>query len=176
MTSNLSEPIMSENDRPSYRILDTNADAKQAIVEVLASARQNIAMFDRTPQTLRDRAVDRPANIEIMRQMLLGGRNRTIHIALQETQGIESELPRLINLMSQFGQQVSINRVTGAAREVEDVMILADDHSVWRKPVHSHPRSILRLDDRIDARAYVERFAEIWESSERAVADRQSGL
>lgn len=167
---------MSDTERTTYRILDSNTDAKQAIVEVLSSAQQNIAMFDRNPQTLRDREVDRPANIEIMRQLLLGGRNRTIRIALHETQGIESELPRLLNLMSQFGQQISINRVNGAAREVEDVMILADDHSVWRKPVHSHPRSIVRLDDRIDARAYVERFAEIWEGSERAVSDRQSGL
>jgi hypothetical protein len=167
---------MSDAERPSYRILDSNTDAKQAIVEVLSSAQQGIAIFDRTPQSLRDREIDRPANIEIMRQMLLGGRHRTVRVALHETQGIESELPRLINLMSQFGQQVSINRVTGSAREVEDVMLIADDHSVWRKPVFSHPRSIVRLEDRIDARAYVERFTEIWEGSERAVSDRQAGL
>jgi hypothetical protein len=159
-----------------YSILDSNADARLAIAEVLASATQEISIFDRTPQTLRDRDLGRPEVIETLRALLTGGRNRRLRIALHEVTGIETELPRLMNLLGQLGAQIAIHRVNGAAREVEDVLILADDHSFWRKPVHSHPRSIFQRRDPTAARVYRERFGEIWESSELAVTDRPAGL
>jgi hypothetical protein len=164
------------DERPPYRLMDSNIDARVAIADVLASAKQELAIFDRTPTSLREREYGTIAATERMRQLLLGGKLRKIRIALNETQGIESELPRLVALLGQFGGQVAIHRVLGAAREVQDVLCIADDHSVWRKPVYTHPRSILRLGDIVEAKPYIERFNEIWSASELAVTDRQAGL
>jgi hypothetical protein len=167
---------MTAPENPAYRVMDTNTDARDAIARVIASATQEIMIFDRTPITLRERDVGRPEPIEQMRTLLLGGKFRKIRIALQEVQGLETELPRLVSLLGQFGGQVLVHRVTGAARQVQDVLILADRHSVWRKPVYSHPRSVMNLADEVSVKPYVERFEEVWSESELAVADRQSGL
>jgi hypothetical protein len=170
---------MNTNNIPTekiYRISDSKLDAIAAIADVLKSAQMRVAIFDETPITLREREYARPANIEIMRQLLMGNRERRIRIALHEVSGIESEAPRLMNLMSQFSTQLFIQRTTGAAREVQDVMLIADDHSIWRKPVASHPRSILTMSDQADVAPYLERFEEIWQLTEHAVSSRGTGL
>jgi hypothetical protein len=164
------------NDRPAYRVMDSRADARVAILDVIRSAKQELAVFDRTPVTLAERDFGRPETIDMMRDLLVGGRQRRLRIVLHEVSGIESELPRLISLLGQFGSQVAIHQSRGAAREVEDVLLLADDHSVWRKPVYSHPRSVAELGDAVAVRAYVDRFEEIWEGSELAVSERSTGL
>lgn len=167
---------MSTSENPTYRVLDTNADARESIALLIASAQQELMFFDRTPIAMRERDLGKPETIKHMRAMLIGGKFRKIRIALHEVQGFESELPRLITLLQQFGGQIMIHRTTGVARQVEDVLIVADERSVWRKPVYSHPRSVMNFDDKVGAKPYVERFEEIWISSELAVTDRQSGL
>jgi hypothetical protein len=167
---------MKTSENPTYRVLNTNSEARDAIALLIASAEQELMIFDRTPVTLRERGLGKPEITEQMRVMLLGGKYRKVRIALHEVQGLESELPRLISLLGQFGGQVMIHRVTGAARQVEDVLFLADGGSVWRKPVYSHPRSVMNFGDEAGAKPYLERFEEIWSASELAVTDRQSGL
>jgi hypothetical protein len=170
---------MNTNNLPPqkiYRISESKFDAIAAIADVLKSAQTHIAIFDQTPITLREREYGRPANIEIMRQLLMGNRERRIRIALHEVSGIEGEIPRLMNLMSQFSTQLFIQRTMGAARDVQDVMLIADAHSIWRKPVASHPRSIVTMSDQADVAPYVERFEEIWQLTEHAVSSRGTGL
>jgi len=147
---------MSTSENPAYRVLNTNSEARESIALLIASAEQELMIFDRTPITLRERGLGRPE--------------------ITEVQSLESELPRLVSLLGQFGGQVMIHRVTGAARQVEDVLFLADEGSVWRKPVYSHPRSVVHFGDKASAKPYLERFEEIWSSSELAVTDRQAGL
>jgi hypothetical protein len=170
------EDQMSTSENPAYRVLNTNSEARESIALLIASAEQELMIFDRTPITLRERGLGRPEITEKMRSMLLGGKYRKIRIALHEVQSLESELPRLVSLLGHFGGQVMIHRVTGAARQVEDVLFLADEGSVWRKPVYSHPRSVVHFGDKASAKPYLERFEEIWSSSELAVTDRQAGL
>ena len=163
-------------ENSAYRVIESNGEARTAIREIIDSATQEVMIFDRTPTTLRDRDVGSPEIIDVMRKMLLGGKFRKIRVVLQEVQGIEGDLPRLVALLAQFGGQVVIHRAVGVARDLQDVMLVADAHSAWRKPVHSHPRSVVNLRDAAAVKPYLERFEEIWVNSELAVADRQSGL
>lgn len=169
---------MIDNNLPQkiYRISESKVDAMAAIADVLTSAALSIAIFDQSPITLREREYGRPANIEIMRKLLLDNRERRIRIALHETSGIEGEVPRLMNLMSQFSTQLFIQRTVGDARNVQDVMLIADQHSIWRKPVAAHPRSILTMYDAEDVAPYVDRFEEVWQLTELAVSSRGTGL
>ena len=168
-----------DKDRKSeriYRIMDSKVDAITAINEVLATATTSIAIFDVSPVTLREREYGRPATIELLRQLMLGNRSRKIRIALHETSGIESELPRLMTLMGDFSTQLFIQRTVDDARNVQDVMLIADDDTVWRKPVATHPRSIVTIHDAADAEPYIARFEEIWLLTEHAVSSRGTGL
>jgi hypothetical protein len=164
------------NEDIFYRVLDGRSDADEAVQRVIRHAKHSISMLDVSPQTIRERGLGRPEMIELMRQLLLGNRSRQIRIALHETREIETELPRLVTLLSQFSTQLHIQRTVGAAREIQDVMLLSDDNAYWRKPVASHPRSVVSIGSAPDAVPYLERFEEVWVNTEPAVSDRATGL
>ena len=162
-----------------YRLMDSQSEAHQAIDEVLAHAKQDLMIFDQSPKALRERGFDRPQNIEIMRQLLLASHNsraRHIRIALHETQGIEGEVPRLLSLLDQFSDLLAIRRTQGDARNVQDVMVIADTDALWRKPVATHARSIATLHDAHEVKPYLDRFEEIWQLTENKVTARTTGL
>jgi len=176
---NLEKKMDDENNEKSekiYRIMDSKVDALGAIHEVLSLAKTSIAIFDVSPVTMREREYGRPATIELLRQLMLNNRSRKIRIALHETNGIEGELPRLMTLMGDFSTQLFIQRTVDDARNVQDVMLIADGDAVWRKPVASHPRSIVTIHDAADAEPYIARFEEIWLLTEYAVSSRGTGL
>ncbi len=162
-----------------HRIMDSQAEAREAIHSVLAHARMELMIFDQSPASLTARGLGSPENIEIIRQLLLGGRTgrpRRMRIALHEIQGIEGEIPRLMSLLDQFSDLLTIRRTAGDARNVQDVLLIADDDAVWRKPVASHPRSIVTLHDANEVKPYLDRFAEIWQLSADQVSSRHTGL
>ncbi len=162
-----------------YRVMDSQAEALEAIDQVIAHAQQELMIFDQSPKTLRDRGYGRPQNVDVMRQFLLTSKNsraRHIRISLQDTQGIETELPRLMTLLDQHADLLTIRRAEGDARSVQDVLLIADKDAVWRKPVASHPRSIVVIHDANDVKPYLDRFAEIWQLSGNTVSARSTGL
>ena len=159
-----------------YRMMDSKIEAAGAIDEVIACARSEICIFDSTPVALRDRDFGRPARIDPLRQMLLANRQHRLRIVLHETSGIESELPRLLNLLVLLSSQIQIHRTSGPAREARDVMIIADAAHFWRKPYFEHNRSILTLHDPVATQPLVDRFEEIWGNSEPAASGSTAGL
>jgi hypothetical protein len=159
-----------------YRLMETVADARVAMAQVLAAATRTLRVFDVNPATLRDREFGLAVNVDLIRAMLLADREHRLHIVLHETKGIEGELPRVIALLRQFSAQISIHRTVGAARNAQDVMAIADDHAIWRKPVANHPRSVFESGDALAIKPYFDRYEEIWESSEHAVSDGALGL
>lgn len=159
-----------------YRLLDGNVEAAAAIEQVVAAATRELRVFDANPRSLHDRGFGSPARIEALRHLLLASRGHTLHIALHDVAGIESELPRLIILLGQFSGQVYIHRTLERAAEARDPMIIADDAHFWRRPHIDHPRSVLTLNDAPGTRPFIDRFEEIWEKSELAVSGSTLGL
>ncbi len=174
----MSEQTLPSNDSaaPVYRLMDTNADALVAIDQVIGAARRELRIFDASPRTLHDRGFGSPAMIEKLRRLLLGSRGHSLRIALHETQGIEAELPRLIDLLTRFSGQIQIHRTIGQAAEARDPMIVADDAHFWRKLHVDQPRSVITLNNAADTRPFLERFEEIWEKTELAVSGSTLGL
>lgn len=159
-----------------YRLMETRAEARAAIAEVLGQARRQIRIFEASPKTLRDRDFGQAERIEVLRSFLRANRDHQLRIVLHDTAGIESELPRLLTLLTVFSGQIQIHRTVGQAAEARDPMVLADDAHFWHKLHLDHPRSVLTLHSVIDARPFVERFEEIWEQSELAVSGSSLGL
>jgi hypothetical protein len=159
-----------------YRIMESNSDALVAIDEVFALARGEIRLFDVSAVSLRDRGLGRPQRIEQLRTMFSKNRAFRLRIALHEITAIESELPRLVTLMSTHSTQLKIQRTVGQAREAKDVLLIGDDSHVWRKPYFEHPRSIVTLNDPIAAKPLIDRFEEIWDSTELVAIGGATGL
>ena len=159
-----------------YRIMESNGEALAAIESVVACARREIRIFDTLPSTLRDREFGRPNRIESLKTLLLKNRASRIRIALHEVTAMESELPRLLLLMQMHATQVQIHRTVGQAREAHDVMLIADDAHSWRKPYFEHPRSVLTLNDPAATKPFIDRFEEIWDSTELVSVGGAAGL
>ena len=159
-----------------YRLMETRSEARDAIDEVLGMAQREIRVFDASPKLLKEREYGQPARMDMLRKLLLASRDHRLRIALHDTRGIESELPRLVSLLTQFSGQIQIHRTTGQAAEARDPMVIADDAHFWRKLHVDHPRSVMTLHCAADARPFVERFEEIWEQSELAVTGSNLGL
>ena len=159
-----------------YRLMETRAEARSAIVSVLALAQREIRIFDADPKAMKEREFGEHDQIEILRIFLLAGRDHRMRIALHDTRGIESELPRLVALLTQFSGQIQIHRTLGRASEARDSMVIIDDEHFWRKLHVDHPRSVLTMYDAGDTRPFLERFEEIWDQSELAVTGSSLGL
>ena len=159
-----------------YRLMETRSEARSAIGEVLGEARREIRIFDGDPKMLKDRDLGQPTRIETLRKMLLASRDHRLRIALHDPRGIESELPRLVSLLTQFSGQIQIHRTRGQAIEARDPMVIADDAHYWHKLHIDHPRSVVTLHSATDTRPFLERFEEIWDQSELAVTGSNLGL
>lgn len=159
-----------------YQLMETNAEALSAIETVVNAAQRELRIFDATPRNLRDRGFGGAKRIETLRQMLLANRGHRLRIALHETTSIESELPRLVELLRKFSGQIQIHRTLGQAAEARDPMIISDDAVFWRKPHIDQPRSLLSLHSALDTRPFIDRFEEIWDQSELAVSGSTVGL
>lgn len=159
-----------------YRLMETRSEARAAIAEVVSQARREIRIFDVDPEILKDREFGQTPRIDALRKFLLASRDHRLRIVLHDTRGIESELPRLVALLTQFSGQIQINRTLGQAAEARDSMIIADEAHFWRKLHVDHPRSVLTLHSATDARPFLERFEEIWDQSELAVTGSNLGL
>ena len=159
--------------KPSYRPLSGMAESLAAIDEVIAAARRTIRIFD---VSLSNRGFGAPARIERVRELLVAGRAHRLLIALHETELLERENPRLLQLLRQFPMSIEIHRTLAQARNAQDPFVLADDHSVWHQLHHQQPRAIVALHSPADAMPIAQRFEEIWELSEPAVSATTLGL
>lgn len=170
---------MSEtNSQPEkvYRLMESKSEAREAIAAVLDRAQREIRVFDADAKMLKDQEIGQPPRIEVLRKFLLASRDHKLRIALHDTRAIESELPRLMDLLTQFSGQIQIHRTLGRAAEARDSMVIADDAHFWRKLHFDHPRSVLTLHDASGTRPFLERFEEIWDQSELAVSGSNLGL
>ena len=160
-------------DAGTRQLLTGERDALAAIEMVIARAQRRLMVFD---HELKGRGYNSPQRFETLRTFLLASRQNDIRIALHETRGLEADCARLLMLKQQFPTSVRIHRTIGVARNAQDPLLLADDHSYWHRLHYQHPRSVLLLDSSVDARPLMERFEEIWESSEAAAVGGALGL
>lgn len=157
----------------SYRQVSGIADSLAAIDEVVAAAQRAIRVFD---ISLSNRGFNTPGRAEKLREFLVAGRAHRLFIALHNTDNLERESPRLLQLLRQFPMSIEIHRTVGQARNAMDPFVLADDHSVWHQLHHEQPRAIVALHSPADASPIAQRFDEIWDLSEPAVSATTLGL
>lgn len=167
---------MSEADaapKPSYRQISGIAESLAAIEEVVTAAQRAIRVFD---ISLSNRGFNSPGLTEKLRQFLVAGRAHRLFIALHNTELLERESPRLLQLLRQFPMSIEIHRTLAQARNATDPFVVADDHSVWHQLHYEQPRAVVALHSPADAMPIMQRFDEIWDLSEPAVSATTLGL
>ena len=167
---------MSEHDAvpdANYRPISGVAESLEAIDEVIGAAQRSIKIFD---ISLSNRGFNSPGRTALLRQFFVAGRAHRLYIALHNTDNLERESPRLLQLLRQFPMSIEIHRTLAQARNATDPFVVADDHSVWHQMHHEQQRAIVALHSPADAIPIVQRFDEIWELTEPAVSATTLGL
>src|SRR5687768_12727940 len=109
--------IGAEAPKPGYRPLSGVAESLAAIDEVIGAAQRTIRIFD---VSLSSRGFGAPGRIERVRQLLVAGRAHRLLIALHDTDLLERENPRLLQLLRQFPMSIEIHRTLAQARNAQD--------------------------------------------------------
>jgi len=137
------------------------------------------------PQTQRvirvfDKALSHAYNsaqrYEALRQFLLASRSNRLMIVVHETDRIERECPRVIELLRQFSVAVKIHQTLHPAKHVYDPFVVFDAIHYVHRFHYDYLRAAQGTNDVNGAQLLLDRFAEIWEASAPAVSANTSGL
>jgi len=137
------------------------------------------------PQTQRvirvfDQALSLPWNsserFEALRQFLLADRSNRLLIVVHDAKPIESERPRMVELVRQFGAAVRIHETLSPAKQVYDPFVVFDANHYVHRFHYRFLRAAHGSNDLVGAQQLLDRFAEIWDVSALAVSAGTSGL
>lgn len=157
---------------PGERPFEGRIAYEQALDELIASAAQSVRIFDRNIGT----GFNSPQRYELLRQLLLARRTNRVHLVLHETANIVRDCPRLIALLRQFSQSVSIHQTLPEARRVCDPFSIADDTRFVRRFHYDSGRGIATVGDLAATSLLLKRYEELWQASAPALAATTIGL
>jgi hypothetical protein len=155
------------------RLIATRADFHAASAEVTALASRELRIFDTDLSELGFEGAEMEARIG---KLLHGSRTNRLLVAVREIDYITQSCPRLIRLLRQYGHAIFIHRINDAIRNLEDIMVIADDAHYLRRPNFAQPKGAVVLNDANETRGWLNRFEEIWEQSTPAVSATTLGL
>lgn len=158
---------------PKRKLLAARSEYFEDFGTLLARARRELRIFDADLSGLDMNGLGR---IESLARLLRGSRTHRIFIALHDVEHVTRHCPRLIALLGSHADGLLIHGTQGDAAKAQDCFVLADDDHLLRRPVRSHPRGVLVLDDPKECQPMRERFDEIWESSLPGVSANTTGL
>jgi hypothetical protein len=158
---------------PTYTLLASEADYRQACDTVLARAEHEILIFDRDLVALR---LEETARLEALTEFLQGDGVRKIRIVLHDPGLVERDAPRLMQFIARFSHVIDVRQSPDNLRHLADTHVLADDdHGVRRFHV-DQPRSALILDDHAYIHPWRKRFEELWGLSHPCLRINTTGL
>jgi len=143
-----------------------------AIDQLIGVALGRIRIFDRA----LGRGYNALARVDSLRAFLLAERGNRIAIVVHDPDRIRSDCPRLVALHKHFAHAVSIHRTQPPARGVYDPFCVVDGSHYARRFHFDGMRGKLVLNDAEGSSELVQRFDEIWESSQPAVTGTTLGL
>ena len=155
-----------------YHRFDTLAEHAAAFAALLARACRTVDVFD----IALGPAFDRPAHIDRLRDFLAADRNNRVRIVLHDARSASRDCPRLCALLRRHSEAIAIHQTTGAAQSVADPLLVVDAVHALRRFHHAQPRSALYTDDPAGVRPLADRFEQIFEASEPALAATTLGL
>lgn len=140
--------------------------------DMIAQTQSVIRVFDKA----LSREYNSPRRYEALRQFLLASRSNRLMIVLHETDPIERQCPRVIDLARQFSSAVKIHQTLRPARHVYDPFVIFDATHYLHRFHYDHLRAAQGMNDIIGTQQLLDRFTEIWEASAPAISSDTTGL
>ena len=142
----------------SSELITSWGEHDASLKKILALASNSLCIFDGDLSKLK---LGRSEIIELLRQFLNSGRQNALRIALQDTEALRRDHPRLMELLAERPQSMSILQCPPHLAELKDSMVIADGQHALIRIHKDHARSRVILDSAEDCALYVKRFEEI---------------
>jgi len=155
-----------------YRRFDGMREYEAVIDSLIPRTQRVIRVFDKTLSP----AYNSRERYGALRQFLLASRANRLMIVVHETDPIERQCPRVIDLLRQFSAAVRIHQTLRPARHVYDPFVVFDANHYVHRFHYDHLRAAQGTNDVNGAQVLLDRFAEIWEASAPVVSASTSGL
>lgn len=155
-----------------YRRFESLREFETLLDEMIPQTQSAIRVFDKS----LSREYNASQRYEALRRFLLASRSNRLMIVLHETEPIERQCPRVIELARQFSSAVRIHQTLRPARHVYDPFVIFDATHYLHRFHFEHLRAAQGMNDVIGAQQLLDRFAEIWEASAPAISADKTGL
>ena len=159
--------------KPSYQLLTSEADYREACDTILRRAEREVLIFDRDLAAVKP---DHKPRIDAISDFLQSDSPRRVRIVLHDPGYLERNAPRLIALLTRFSHAIEVRQSPDNLRHLADTHILGDDaHGVRRFHVEQ-ARSAIVLDDSSYIHPWRQRFEELWQLSHPCLQLNTTGL
>jgi hypothetical protein len=158
---------------PSYQLLTTETEYRQACDTVLGRAEHEILIFDRD---LRAMQLDHESRLRLLSDFLVADSLRRIRVVLHDPGPLHREAPRLIRLIGRFSHLIDVRQSPDNLRHLADTHLIADEAQGVRRFHIDLPRSALILDDAAYIQPWRQRFEELWGLSHPCLQINTTGL
>jgi hypothetical protein len=155
-----------------YRRFEGMREFEALLDDMIGQTQSVIRVFDKA----LSREYNSPRRHEALRQFLLASRSNRLMIVLHETDPIERQCPRVLDLARHFSSAVKIHQTLRPARHVYDPFVIFDATHYLHRFHYDHLRAAQGMNDVIGAQQLLDRFAEIWEASAPAIFADKTGL
>lgn len=155
-----------------YRRFEGMREFETLLDEMIPQTQSAIRVFDKS----LSREYNAPQRYEALRRFLLASRSNRLMIVLHETDSIERQCPRVIELARQFSSAVRVHQTLRPARHVYDPFVIFDATHYLHRFHYEHLRAAQGMNDVIGSQQLLDRFAEIWEASAPAISADKTGL
>ncbi len=155
------------------RELASRAGFADALTEITGLARRTLRMFDPTAAAF---GFNTPQREEQLSAFFRASRMNRLMIVVHEPHIITQSSPRLLRLLRQFSHAIAIHQTNDAIRNIEDVLVIADERHCIRKPHYEQVRGVVTLHEPVETREWLNRFNAIWEQSAPSVSATTIGL
>ena len=155
------------------QLLTTWYDHDQAFREILVRAQRSICVFDLDLAWL---PFESKAHAETLYHFLKIGNGRRFSMALRNAEPFRSRSPRLMKLLADYPQRMSVLECPPHLASLTDSLMLIDDSHALIRFHQDHARSKRIDDDSKECQPYHQRFAEILQEGGNPVSASVLGL
>lgn len=157
----------------SSELITNWSEHDSSLQKVLSLVSTTLCVFDEDLSKLK---LERLEHADALHRFLLSDKRNFLRIVLKDSEHFLRHSPRLIKLLSVFGQNMSVVECPQHLRSLNDSLLIADGRHALIRFHKDSVRSKLIVDSTGDCKPYANRFEEIVKEGGQPVRTSALGL
>ncbi|MBS1229766.1 MAG: hypothetical protein H6R17_3043 [Proteobacteria bacterium] len=157
----------------SSELISSWADYDGALQKVLLLASRTLRIFDDDLSKLKLESLE---NSESLRRFLSARQENGLCIVLKDADPLRSHRPRLMKLLTNYPQQMSVIECPPHLAPINNSLCLADERHALVRIHRDHARARIVIDSAPDCAPYLQQFAAILAEGGEPISATTLGL